>query len=322
MRIYVAGASGVIGGRLVRRLAAEGHDVTGQTRSERSAAAVRGPGAEAVAVDALDADAVRRAVVRARPEVVVHELTALSTIDLRRFERSFATTNELRTRGLDHLLAAAREAGARRFVAQSYAGWPFAREGGPVKTEDAPLDPDPPKQQRATLEAIRYLEETVTGASDLDGLALRYGGLYGPGTSLGEGGEHLDAVRQGKFPIVGGGAGVWSWIHADDAASATAIAVERGEPGIYHVVDDDPAPVSEWLPALAAAVGAKPPRRVPAWLARPLIGEHGVVMMTQSRGASNAKAKRELGWRLVYPSWREGFARGLGLREEGRARSA
>jgi nucleoside-diphosphate-sugar epimerase len=321
MRIYVAGASGVVGSRLVRRLVDEGHEVTGQTRSARSAAAVRAAGADAVAVDALDADAVGEAVARARPEIVVHELTSLSSVDIRKFERSFATTNELRTRGLDHLLAAARGAGARRFVAQSYAGWPFARVGGPVKDEDAPLDPDPPRQQRAALDAIRYLEDTVTGATDLEGLVLRYGGFYGPGTSVGEGGEQIEALRRGRFPIVGDGAAVWSWIHADDAAAATAIAIERGEPGIYHVVDDDPAPVAEWLPALAAAVGAKPPRHVPAWLARALIGEHAVAMMTESRGASNAKAKRELGWRLEYPTWREGFVRGLGMREE-RARPA
>jgi nucleoside-diphosphate-sugar epimerase len=288
-------------------------------RSERSARTVRALGAEPVVADALDGEAVRRAVVRARPEVVAHELTALGDMnDLRHFERVFAATNTLRTTGTDHLLAAAREAGARRFVAQSYAGWPFAREGGPVKTEEDPLDPDPPKAFRTTLDAIRYVEREVTGARDLEGVVLRYGGFYGPGTSLGEpdadgrGGEHLQAVRRGRFPLVGSGDGVWSFVHVEDAASATVAAIEGGPPGLYNVVDDEPAPASEWLPALASAIGARPPRHVPAWAARLLAGEAVVVMMTEIRGASNAKARRELGWRPRWASWRDGFALGLG----------
>jgi nucleoside-diphosphate-sugar epimerase len=314
MRIFVAGASGAIGRHLLPMLLERGHEVVGLTRSERSAALVRSLGAEPVVADALDGEAVRRAVRRARPEVVVHELTALSgSLDLRRFERAFEQTNRLRTEGTDHLLAAAREVGVRRFVAQSFAGWPFAREGGPVKAEDAPLDPDPPKAVRSTIEAILYLERAVAGATDLEGLALRYGGFYGPGTSLAEGGEHVEAIRRGRFPIVGSGTGIWSFVHIEDAAAATAIAVERGPAGVYHVVDDEPAPVSEWLPVLAETLGARTPRRIPAWVARALVGEHGVVMMTEIRGASNAKAKRELGWTLRYPSWREGFRTGLGL---------
>ncbi|HYN18819.1 MAG TPA: NAD-dependent epimerase/dehydratase family protein, partial [Actinomycetes bacterium] len=219
----------------------------------------------------------------------------------------------------DHLLEAARAAGARRFVAQSFAGWPFARVGGPVKTEDDPLDPDPPAELRRTLDAIRHLESAVLGAEGLEGVVLRYGGFYGPGTSAGDGGFLLDDLRRRRFPVVGAGTGVWSFVHIDDAAAATAAAVERGAPGIYQIVDDDPAPVSAWLPALAAAAGARPPRRVPVWLARLLAGEHGVVLMTEARGASNAKARRELGWRPAHPSWRQGFRSSLGSPPQDRA---
>jgi len=241
-------------------------------------------------------------------------MTAFSSIDLRHMEKSFAQTNRLRTEGTDHLLAAARAAGATRFIAQSYAGWPSARTGGPIKTEDEPLDPDPPAALRAILDAIRHLERTVTGAEGIDGLALRYGGFYGPGTSLSLDpvGEHVEAVRKRQFPIVGGGTGIWSFIHVADAATATVAAVERGEPGVYNVVDDEPARVSEWLPGLASAVGAKPPRRFPRWLGRIMAGEAAATMMTEIRGASNQKAKRVFGWQPVYPTWREGFARGLG----------
>ena len=265
-------------------------------------------------VDALDADAVGRAVGEAEPEVLVHQLTALSgEIDMRHIDRAFAATNRLRTEGLDHLLAAGRAAGARRAVVQSFTGWPFARTGGPVKTEADPLDPHPPAALRRTLEAIRYLEATTTGIDWGEGLVLRYGGFYGPGTgiSVGEEGNMAAAVRARRFPVVGAGDGVWSLVHIEDAAAATADAVERGAAGIYQVVDDEPAPVREWLPALASAIGARPPRRVPRWLGRALAGEAATVMMTESRGASNAKAKRELGWRPAYPSWRQGFAEGL-----------
>ena len=313
MRIFVAGATGALGRRLVPLLVRGGHQVTGMTRTAGKAAGLRAAGAEPVVADALDRDAVLRAVVAAHPEVVVHELTALAGMtDFRRLDEGFALTNRLRTEGTDHLLAAARAAGSRRFVAQSFAGWPFARVGGPVKTEDEPLDPDPPAQLRRTLDAIRHLEAAVVGAEGIEGVVLRYGGFYGPGTSAGEGGFMLEDLRRRRFPLVGAGTGVWSFVHIDDAATATVAAVERGAPGIYQIVDDDPAPVSEWLPALAAAIGARPPRRVPAWVARLAGGTHGVVLMTEARGASNAKARRELGWRPAWPSWRQGFRDGLG----------
>jgi 2-alkyl-3-oxoalkanoate reductase len=313
MRIFVAGATGALGRRLVPLLVERGHQVSGMTRTAGKAAGLRAAGAEPVVADALDRDAVLAAVVAARPEVVVHELTALAEMtDFRKLDQGFALTNRLRTEGTDHLLAAARAAGARRFVAQSFAGWPFARVGGPVKTEDDPLDPDPPAQLRRTLDAIRHLESAVLGTEGVEGVVLRYGGFYGPGTSAGEGGFMLEDLRRRRFPLVGAGTGVWSFVHIDDAATATVAAVERGAPGIYQIVDDDPAPVSEWLPALAAAVGARPPRRVPAWVARLAGGAHGVVLMTEVRGASNAKARRELGWRPAWPSWRQGFRAGLG----------
>ncbi|HSK35923.1 MAG TPA: NAD(P)-dependent oxidoreductase [Actinomycetota bacterium] len=320
MRIFVAGATGALGRRLVPLLVGDGNQVTAMTRSPGKAAGLRAAGAEPVVADALDRDAVLLAVAAARPEVVVHQLTDLATTtNLRRFDAGFAATNRLRTEGTDHLLAAARAAGTRRFVAQSFAGWPFARLGGPVKTEDDPLDPDPPAELRRTLDAIRQLEAAVLGAEGIEGVVLRYGGFYGPGTSAGAGGYMLDDLRRRRFPIVGAGTGVWSFIHIDDAAAATAAAVERGAPGIYQIVDDDPAPVSDWLPALAAAAGAKPPRRVPVWLARLLGGEHAVVLMTEVRGASNATARRELGWTPAYRSWRQGFRTGLGLPSQDRA---
>jgi 2-alkyl-3-oxoalkanoate reductase len=313
MRIFVAGATGALGRRLAPLLLGHGHQVTAMTRSTGKAAGLRAAGAQPVVADALDRDDVLRVVAAARPEVVVHQLTDLAgTTNLRKFDAGFAATNRLRTEGTDHLLAAARAAGARRLVAQSFAGWPFARVGGPVKTEDDPLDPDPPAELRRTLDAIRHLEGAVLGAEGIEGVVLRYGGFYGPGTSAGAGGHMLDDLRRRRFPIVGAGTGVWSFIHIDDAAAATVAAVERGAPGVYQVVDDDPAPVAEWLPALAAAAGARPPLRVPVWAARLLAGEHGVVLMTEVRGADNTKAKRELGWRPAYPSWRQGFRTGLG----------
>jgi nucleoside-diphosphate-sugar epimerase len=315
MRIFVAGATGALGRRLVPLLVAGGHQVTAMTRSPAKADGLRAAGAEPVVADALDREAVLVAVTAARPEVVAHQLTELAGVtNLRKFDAGFAATNRLRTEGTDHLLAAARAAGTRRFVAQSFAGWPFARIGGPIKTEDDPLDPDPPAELRRTLDAIRQLEAAVLGAQGIEGLVLRYGGFYGPGTSAGAGGYMLDDLRRRRFPIVGAGTGVWSFIHIDDAATATAAAVERGAPGIYQIVDDDPAPVSDWLPALAAAAGARPPRRVPVWLARLLVGEHGVVLMNEVRGAANAKARRELGWTPTYRSWRQGFRSGLGDR--------
>jgi nucleoside-diphosphate-sugar epimerase len=257
MKVFLAGATGALGRRLIPLLREHGHDVTGLTRSPEKREALRRAGATPVVADALDEPAMIAAVALAEPDVVVHQLTDLTHFgSIRRFERAFAATNRLRTEGTDHLLAAARSAGARRFVAQSFGGWIHAREGGPIKTEDDPIDPHPFPSQRTTLAAIRYLERAVAGADDLDGLALRYGGFYGPGTSIAPGGEHHEAVMKRRFPIVGSGAGIWSFIHIDDAASAILAAIEGGPRGIYNVVDDDPAPVTEWLPALAAALGA------------------------------------------------------------------
>jgi 2-alkyl-3-oxoalkanoate reductase len=314
MKIFVVGASGAIGQPLVRILVAESHKVAGTTRSPEKAERLRALGAEPVVLDMLDEAAVRRAVGATEPDVIVHEATALSDLsnNPRRFDEDFALTNRLRTEGIDHLVAAALQNGVRRIVAQSFAGWPHAREGGLVKAEDAPLDPSPPKGARRSHAAIRHLEATVRGAAGVEGVVLRYGGFYGPGTSLTRDSELADAIRKGRFPIVGSGAGVWSFVHVDDAASATAAAITRGAPGIYNVVDDEPAPVSEWLPYLAELLGAKPPRRVPTWVGRLASGELGVAMMTSVRGASNAKAKRELDWQPRYASWRHGFAVALG----------
>ncbi len=315
MKIFVAGATGVLGRQLVPDLVARGHDVVGMTRNASKEDLVRSLGARPVVADALDADAVAEAVASAEPEAIVHQLTALSgEFDIRHIDRFFETTNRLRTEGTDNLLAASRAVGARRFVAQSYAGWSPARTGGPVKGEDAPLDPNPPKQVRGIVDAIRHLEEAVTGADWLEGVALRYGGFYGPGTTLSAdpAAAQSAAIHKRRFPVVGDGGGVWSFIHVDDAAAATAVAAERGERGIYNVVDDDPAPTRDWLPELAKALGAKPPRHVPRWLGRLFAGEAATVMMTEVRGASNEKAKRELGWKPRYGSWRQGFAQGLG----------
>ncbi|HEX6130256.1 MAG TPA: NAD(P)-dependent oxidoreductase [Actinomycetota bacterium] len=312
MRIFVAGATGVVGVRLVPELVRRGHEVVGTTRTPAKAARLRALGAEPVVMDALDEAAVKEAVTAAAPDVVVHQMTAIPPApNPKRLDRDFELTNQLRTRGTDHLLAAARAAGVRRFVAQSFAAWAYARTGGAVKTEDDPVETSPPPSVRETLAGILHVERAVAQATDLEGIALRYGGFYGPGTGLGEGGGFLDLIRKRRFPIVGDGAAVWSFLHVDDAATATAVAVERGAPGIYNVADGEPARVAEWLPALAAALGAPPPRRVPAWLVRPLIGEAGVAMMTDLRGASNAKAKVELGWAPRFASWREGFRTGL-----------
>jgi nucleoside-diphosphate-sugar epimerase len=312
MKIFIAGATGAVGKRLVPLLRANGHEVVGTTRSAGKVGDLRALGAEPVVLDVLDAEAVGRAVSEARPEVVVHQATALSDLgNLRNLDEAFADTNRLRTEGTDNLLAAARAAGAATFVAQSFAGWPYAKEGSAVKDEEAPLDPSPPASATESMAAIRHLEATVVGAEAIEGIVLRYGGFYGPGTSLSEGGEHVAAIRKRQFPIVGSGAGVWSFVHIDDAAGATLAAIERGRPGLYNVVDDEPAAVSEWLPYLAELLGAKPPRQVPEWLGRLVAGEQVVSMMTEARGASNAKAKRELGWTLVHPTWREGFVSAL-----------
>jgi nucleoside-diphosphate-sugar epimerase len=309
MKVLVAGATGALGRQLVPLLVDAGHEVTGMTRSASKRDALRELGAIPVVADALEPDAVARAVAEAQPEAIVHQLTALSgSLDMRHFDRDFALTNRLRTEGTDHLLAAGRAVGVRRFVAQSYAGWPYARSGAAVKSEEDPLDPSPVEAMQATHDAIRHLEEVVTGAEWTEGIVLRYGAFYGPGTSIAPGGEHEELIRRRKFPVVGDGAGVWSFVHVADAAEATVAAVERGRRGIYNVVDDEPAPVAEWLPVLASQLGAKPPRHVPKWLGRRVAGEAATVMMTEVRGASNAKAKRELGWQPRHPSWRQGVA--------------
>jgi 2-alkyl-3-oxoalkanoate reductase len=300
MRVFITGASGAIGTRLVAQLNDRGHEVIGTSRSPKSAERVRALGAEAVELDLLDARAVSKAVLAAQPDAIVHQATALADVrDLKHFDRSFAQTNRLRTDGTDALLAAAREAGVRRFVAQSNVV-AYAREAGPVKTEDDPLDSSPLPAMRESLAAIRHLEDAVTAAG---GIALRYGSFYGA-TNDGL----VEPVRKRQFPIIGDGGGVFSWTHLDDAAAATALALESDREGaVYNVVDDEPARVREWLPVLAEVLGAKPPRHVPRWLAKLLGGEAVVMMATELRGASNAKAKGELGWALRYPSWREGF---------------
>jgi nucleoside-diphosphate-sugar epimerase len=316
MRMFVAGASGALGRRLVPMLVQRGHEVVGTTRSKDRAKGIESAGATAAVLDALNREEVLQAVTQARPEVVIHELTALSgSLDLRHFDASFAATNRLRTVGTDHLLDAARAAGAQRIVVQSYAGWTYAPDGAAVKTEAEPLNEHPTRGSAATLAAIRHAE-TATLAAPMIGVVLRYGGLYGPENALGcdkgADGEMLAMVRRRRVPVVGGGDGIWSFVHIDDAASATVLAAEHGARGIYNIVDDDPAPVHTWLPYLASTIGARPPLRVPAWLVRPVLGAHGVSMMTRIPGASNAKARAELRWTPRYPSWREGFRTGLG----------
>ena len=307
MRIFIAGAAGAIGHRLVPQLITRGHEVVATTRSPDKVDRLRAMGAEPVVVDGLDRVAVGEAVARAAPDVIVHQMTALSAkADLKHFDRWFATTNRLRTEGTQHLLAAAESTGVGRFVAQSYTGWTNTRVGGPVKSEDDPLDPSPAKAQTESLAAIRFLEETVLAAQP-EGIVLRYGNFYGPGASD----ELVELVRQRRMPIVGDGDGVWSWIHLDDAASATVAAVERGSRGVYNVVDDEPATTSVWLPYLADAVGAKRPLRVPRWIGRLAAGEVTARWMTESRGSSNEKAKRSLDWRPAWSTWREGFRNGL-----------
>jgi nucleoside-diphosphate-sugar epimerase len=300
MRVLVAGASGAIGTRLVPQLIEAGHEVIGTHRSAGNAERLRALGAEPLQLDLLDRDAVVRATVAKKPDAIVHQATALSNLtDLKKFDRTFHQTNLLRTLGTDALIEAAQEAGVRRVVAQSYASVRYARTGGMVKAEEDPLDESPVASMRESIAAMRYLEQRVGAAG---GIALRYGTFYGADND-----GLVEPVRKRQFPIAGDGAGVWSFIHLDDAAAATVLALEHDGAATYNIVDDDPAAVREWLPVLAQALGAKPPRRVPRWLARCFAGEAAVMMATQSRGAANAKAKRELGWTLGYPSWRDGF---------------
>jgi nucleoside-diphosphate-sugar epimerase len=306
MRVFVAGATGAIGRQLVPQLVAAGHEVFGMTRSASKQPLLRDLGAEPVVADALDADQVAEAVARVQPDVIVHQLTAIGAMDLRHFDRAFATTNRLRREGTDHLLSAGQAVGVRRFVAQSFFA-AYERVGGPVKTEEDSFGPGPAKEMRETVAAIRHVEDSVLAATWTEGIVLRYGGFYGPGTSLGPGGEQTEAVRKRRFPVVGDGGGVWSFIHIADAAAATVAAIDHGRRGVYNIVDDEPATVAEWLPALARTLGAREPMHVPRLVGRMLTGEVGAVMMTELRGASNAKAKRELGWQPGHPSWRQGF---------------
>jgi nucleoside-diphosphate-sugar epimerase len=313
MRVFVAGGTGVVGRVLVPQLIENGFEVVALVRAPQKTKAIAEMGAKVTIADALNKEELTAAVRRAEPEVIIHQLTAISGFgNLKKLDEGFVLTNRLRTEATDTMLAAARLVGARRFIAQSFCGWPFAREGGPVKNEADPLDPNPPGSFSRTLAAIRHLEDAVRKAEDLEALALRYGAFYGPGTAIAKDGSIVELIRRRKMPIVGDGSGIWSFIHINDVARATVASVSHGEPGIYNIVDDDPAPVSTWLPALADAVGAKPPYRVPVWLGKLLIGDGGVSMMTQIRGGSNVKAKRELGWEPIYTSWRRGFIEGLG----------
>jgi nucleoside-diphosphate-sugar epimerase len=304
MHVFIAGGTGAIGTRLIPRLVERGHRVTATTRDPAKLAGLDRLGAHAVVADGLDGAAVGEAVASAQPDAVVHQMSALAgKLDPKHFDRSFAVTNRLRTEGLDHLVAAAQATGVRHIVAQSYTGWPNIRSGGWVKDEEDPLDPEPPKAQRESLAAIRYLEETVQKEG---GTVLRYGGFYGDAADA-----MIPLVRKRQFPLVGGGTGYTSWVHLDDAASATVLALEQDARGVFNIVDDEPAPASEWLPYLADCVGAKAPLRLPVWVARLAAGEVAVSMLTRTRGSSNARAKRELGWELRWPSWRQGFRHGL-----------
>ena len=303
MKVFVAGATGAIGKQLVPRLVAAGHEVVGMTHRDSGRAQVEELGATAVVADALDPDQVAEAVGRADPDVILHQLTAIGAIDYRQFDRDFALTNRLRSEGTDHLLAAGRAVGVQRFVAQSQCSF-YGREGGSLRTEEDPLDPSPPPEMRESLAAMKHLDEAVLGARWTEGIVLRYGFFYGPGTSRTPGSAMYRMVCEQQFPLVGDGGGVWSFVHIGDAAEATVAAIEHGSRGVYNIVDDDPAPVAEWLPALARMLGAEQPPRVP----RHATGDEGAVMMTELRGASNAKARRELAWRPAHPSWRQGFA--------------
>ena len=308
MKVFVAGATGAVGRPLVSALIAAGHSVVGLTRTAAKAESVTRMGATPVIADGLDAAAIKEAIDSSRPDVVIHEMTDLSgASDLRHFDRTFANSNQLRTRGTDILLAAAKENGVKRFIAQSYCGWNYARTGNPIKTETDALDPDPPVEFRAALRAIQYLERAVIAPSNPEGIVLRYGSFYGPDTGM-LSRVMVEPLRHRRVPLIGDGSGWWSFIHVDDAATATVKALECGKPGIYNIADDDPAQVREWLPALARMLGAKQPFRLPIWIARIVAGEHLVVMMTQARAGSNAKARTELGWAPAFPSWRQGFS--------------
>jgi nucleoside-diphosphate-sugar epimerase len=313
MKVFVAGGTGAVGKFLVPQLLENRDEVVAFVRDARKAKAIEALGAKVILGDAINKEELTAAIRSAEPEVIIHQLTALAGMgNFKKFDEEFGLTNHFRTEVTDTMLAAARMVGTRRFIVQSFCGWPFAREGGPIKTEEDALDPNPPASFIHSLAAIRYLEETVRRTVNPQALALRYGVFYGPGTAIAKDGLIVELIRKCKMPIVGDGAGVWSFIHVNDAARATLAAISHGNPGIYNIVDDEPTPVSIWLPALSDAVGAKLPYRVPIWLARLAIGDGGVSMMTKVRGGSNAKAKRDFEWQPIYPSWRRGFIEGLG----------
>lgn len=312
MKVFLTGSTGAIGKHLVPMLIEAGHEVVAQVRSADRGREVEAAGATAAIVDPLDRNALTDAIRRAEPEVLINQLTSLSRLrGFRNMDRDFALTNRFRTEVNDAMIEAGRAVGAKRFIAQSFCGWPSAPTGNRLTTEEDPIVPDLPSKARQTLEAIRHLEKSIRETTDLHAMALRYGIFYGPGTGFSRDSETIDFIRKGMMPIVGDGGGVWSFIHIEDAARATVAAVTRGAPGLYNIVDDEPAPVAEWLPALAAAVGGKPPRRFPVFLGKLVLGEMGVHMMTSIHGGSNAKAKRELGWQPEFASWRRGFAEGL-----------
>lgn len=314
MKVFVAGASGAVGKSLVPLLVQTGYDVVAMTRSQQKALALQDMGAHAVVADGLDAASVMNAVVSTKPDVIVHQMTSLAAAkDFKNFDREFKLTNRLRTEGTDNLLAAARAAGVRRIVAQSYGNWNYERTGTALKTENDPLDPNPPANQRESLDAMRYLERRITGSSDFEGVALRFGNFYGPGTSFASDGNITDLVRKRMLPIIGNGAGRWAFIHVDDVAYATIAAIESGAPGAYNIVDNEPAFAADWIVEMAKILGAKPPMHVPVWLGRLAVGDVGVSMMTQIRGTSNKKAMTQLGWQPRYGSWRDGFRAVLAL---------
>ena len=312
MKIFVTGGTGAIGRFLIPQLLENRHEVVALTRSPNKAVLIENMGATAAIADPLNKQQLTAAVRMAEPEVIIHQLTSLTSAgNFKRVDQELALTNRFRTEVTDDLLAAARTIGTRRFIAQSFCGWPYGRKGGPVKTEEDPLDPKPMENFTKTLAAIRYLEDKMRSVTFLEGIALRYGNFYGPGTAIGKGGAVYKMVRKRRLPLIGGGGGIWSFIHIIDAARATVAAVSHGTAGIYNIADDEPAKVATWLPFLARAIGAKPPYKIPHWLGELTAGKEGVMMMTQIRGCSNAKAKRELNWTPVYPSWRVGFVDAL-----------
>ncbi len=313
MKIFILGGTGVIGRYLIPLLVSEGHEITALVRSAERISEAEKIGAKGVPADLFNEEELISLIKKTEPEIIIHQLTALAGVtgNFRKFDQEFELTNRFRTVVTDTLLKAAELTGVRRFIAQSFCGWPFAREGGLVKTEEDPLDPDPPASLSRTLNAIKHLESAVKKSGKVEALALRYGLFYGPGTSIAMDGAVINLIKNRKFPIVGNGGGIWSFVHVQDAAGATVKAVSKGEPGIYNIVDNEPAPVSIWMPFLADALEVKPPRKIPLWVGKMMLGEAGISMMTKIRGGSNAKAKRKLGWEPVYASWRDGFVNGL-----------